>query len=67
MGNEYSVKSLQWYSKAQGFNDMINSRGLKNKIIFMTHGNDLLLVCAASNNPHENSHLLLILRALYLT
>ena len=71
MGNEYSVKSLQWHSKAQEFNEMINSRGLKNKIIFMTHGNDLLqmrlLVCTASNNPHENSHLLLILRALYLT
>ena len=42
MGNEYSVKSLQWHSKAQEFNEMINSRGLKNKIIFMTHGNDLL-------------------------
>ena len=57
MGNEYSVKSLQWYAKAQEFNEMINSRCLKNKIIFMTHGNDLLqmrlLVCAASNNPHE--------------
>ena len=89
MGNEYSVKSLQWYAKAQEFNEMMNSRGLKNKIIFMTHENDLLqrglknkiifmthendllqmrlLVCAASNNLHENSHQLLILRALYLT
>ena len=42
MGNEYSVKSLQWYAKAQEFNVMIDSRGLKNKIIFMIHGNDLL-------------------------
>ena len=42
MGNEYSVKYLQWYAKAQEFNVMINPRGLKNKIIFMTHGNDLL-------------------------
>ena len=71
MGNEYSVKSLQWYDKAQEFNEMMNSRGLKNEIIFMTHENDLLqmrlLVCAASNKLHENSHQLLILRALYLT
>ena len=71
MGNEYSVKSLQWYDKAQEFNEMMNSRGLKNKIILMTHENDLLqmrlLVCAASNKLHENSHQLLILRALYLT
>ena len=71
MGNEYSVKSLQWYDKAQEFNEMMNSRGLKNKIIFMTLENDLLqmrlLVCAASNKLHENSHQLLILRALYLT
>ena len=67
MGDEHLVKSLQRYAKAQEFHDMINSWVLKigqwliqhwfnNKIIFMTHGNDLLqmclLVCTVSNNFH---------------
>ena len=66
VGNEYSVKSLQRYAKAQEFHETINSWVLKigqwsiqhwfDKIIFMTHGNDLLqmclLVCTASNYCH---------------
>ena len=67
MANEYTVKSLQRYAEAQEFSWDDKFMGLKTgqwliqhwfhkKIIFMTHGNDLLqmhqILCAASINYH---------------